>query len=225
MRTIILATCALALAACAVPVDPNHMRQMTIHRSIASVGRVHGSGPTGPTSGCGVLISREQGQTSLVVTALHIVPDGDVAHINFGGQRFAVGRVVMVDRAHDLALIEVGGAGLPAPMDLAPPGSVQLGMTVYAVGAPRGFYASITRGIVSGLGRAVGRYGGLIQMDAAINPGNSGGALVDARGRLVGIPTMKYLHAEGMGFSQHVRHVRALLEKYRLARDRLEAAA
>ncbi len=218
------AICILALAACAAPVDRDHMGSMVIERSIASVGRVHGSGLMGPTSGCGVLVAREPGSPALVVTALHVVPDQGMAHLNFGGRRFAVGRVVMVDEAHDLALIEVGGPWLPVPMPLAPPGSVRVGMTVYAVGAPRGFYASITRGIVSGLERSVGPFSGLIQMDAAINPGNSGGALVDTQGRLAGIPTMKYPYAEGPGFSQHVRYVRALLKRYRLARERLEAA-
>ena len=219
-----IATCILALAACAARNDRVLMASQVIQRSIASVGRVHGSGAMGPTSGCGVLIAREPGGPGLVITALHVVPDQETAYINFGGKRFAVGRIAAVDEAHDLALIEVAGAGFPEPMALAPDESIHVGVTVYAVGAPRGFYASITRGIVSGLGRTVGGYGGLIQVDAAINPGNSGGALVDIQGCLIGVPTMKYPYAEGLGFGQHVRHVRALLDKYRIARARLEAA-
>jgi serine protease Do/serine protease DegQ len=65
---------------------------------------------------------------------------------------------------------------------------------VFAVGNPLGVGQTVTMGIVSAKGRNklgllenVQGYEDFIQTDAAINMGNSGGALVDARGRLVGI--------------------------------------
>ena len=66
-----------------------------------------------------------------------------------------------------------------------------------AIGNPHGYAGSVTAGVVSALGRSLpARAGGatriiddVIQTDAALNPGNSGGALVDGRGRVVGINT------------------------------------
>ncbi|KQX08391.1 hypothetical protein ASC59_02740 [Leifsonia sp. Root1293] len=95
--------------------------------------------------------------------------------------------VLKVDTDEDLAVIEEGSSG-----------SLSVGQPVVAIGAPLGLYSSVTAGIVSALGRNVpvptdgdrnAVLVGAIQTDASINPGNSGGALVDCRGRLVGVNT------------------------------------
>ncbi|HUC86105.1 MAG TPA: PDZ domain-containing protein, partial [Candidatus Acidoferrales bacterium] len=69
---------------------------------------------------------------------------------------------------------------------------LEVGDVVLAVGNPFGIGQTVTRGIISALGRSLndsndGQYQDFIQTDAAINQGNSGGALVDAEGRLIGI--------------------------------------
>ena len=81
-----------------------------------------------------------------------------------------------------------------------------------AIGNPLGLASSVTEGIVSFTGRTVGEGNGVvlpdtIQTSAAINPGNSGGALVDARGEVIGIPTLAATDPElggtanGIGFA------------------------
>jgi S1-C subfamily serine protease len=105
--------------------------------------------------------------------------------------------VVGRDALSDLAVIRASGADLE-PVSLGNADRLRVGQLVVAVGNPMGIFAgSVTAGVVSALGRSFptsdGRVSRLvenvIQTDAALNPGNSGGALVDGRGRMVGVNT------------------------------------
>jgi S1-C subfamily serine protease len=96
------------------------------------------------------------------------------------------------DPLSDLAVIRVSNSGLDQ-VELGDASQLRVGQLVIAVGNPHGFSGSVTTGVVSALGRSLPSGGRLIenviQTDAAMNPGNSGGALVDSKGRLVGIST------------------------------------
>ena len=84
---------------------------------------------------------------------------------------------------------------------------LRVGQEVLAIGNPLGITQTVTNGIVSALGRTVDTIPDAIQTDAPINPGNSGGALVDLRGKLIGIPTLAAIDpqfkmpANGVGFA------------------------
>jgi len=98
-------------------------------------------------------------------------------------------------------------------IDLGDSGKLVVGQTVVAVGSPFGLEHTVTSGVISALGRSLPDFTetgnayplvDVIQTDAAINPGNSGGALVDSRGRLVGINTAIYSDTGangGIGFA------------------------
>jgi serine protease Do len=82
----------------------------------------------------------------------------------------------------------------------------RLGQTVIAIGAPEGLDHTVTRGIISAVGRQpdVDRPMVYVQTDAPINPGNSGGPLIDRNGQLVGINTFLVTSgggSEGLGFA------------------------
>jgi len=120
--------------------------------------------------------------------------------------------VAGTDVPDDLAMLKIDARGLKA-MPLADSARLRVGQFVLAVGNPLGYSQSVTFGIVSTLRRTVAENGpatfipDMIQTSAPINPGNSGGALVDLRGRLVGIPTLAAADprlgtaAQGIGFA------------------------
>lgn len=106
----------------------------------------------------------------------------------------------------DLAVLKIDAKNL-TPIEFADSDSLKVGQYVITVGSPGGleFMDSVTYGVISGLNRVVSSDSDikLIQTDAAINPGNSGGALVNSKGRLVGINSSKIVaeEFEGMGFA------------------------
>jgi S1-C subfamily serine protease len=97
-----------------------------------------------------------------------------------------------------------------AALELGSIQGVRAGQEVIAIGAPLGLQSTATRGIVSALRNADGVV--LIQTDAAINPGNSGGPLLDRRGRVIGINTLKIGgSAQSLGFAVAINHAQALI--------------
>src|ERR671930_1028849 len=141
-------------------------------------------------------------------SAVVITPDGFmltsahvVARTRGGRASFVDGRelefdVVGSDPLSDLAVLRADGREL-VPAELGDAEHLRVGQLVVAIGNPHGFTGSVTAGVVSALGRSLPTRSGsavryvdnVIQTDAALNPGNSGGALVDSRGRVVGINT------------------------------------
>lgn len=120
----------------------------------------------------------------------------------------------------DLAVIKINITGLPA-IEIANSDEIKVGQFAIAIGNPGGleFMGSVTYGIVSGVNRTVTVEGigqmSLIQTDAAINPGNSGGALVDTKGKLIGLNSNKLVSTryEGMGFAIPSNKVVEICEK------------
>lgn len=140
--------------------------------------------------GSGVIVSPD----GYIVTNNHVVAKATEIEVTLSDKRTFKGKVVGADPQTDVAVIKIEGTGLVS----APFGDsnqLKVGDTVMAFGNPFGQYFTVTRGIVSALGRSnmgiEGRQGieNFIQTDAAINPGNSGGALVNVHGQVIGINT------------------------------------
>jgi S1-C subfamily serine protease len=162
-------------------------------------------GGGGQGEGSGVIIA----ENGTILTNNHVVQDAESVTIVFADGRTELpGRVVGTAPERDLAVVCVDATGLDA-VEIGSSGSLRLGDDAVALGYPLGLGGpTVTRGIISGLGRELAPLGGvplrnLIQTDAAINPGNSGGPLVDMDGKLVGINTAGALaaFAENVGFA------------------------
>jgi S1-C subfamily serine protease len=119
-------------------------------------------------------------------------------------------KVVGWDKAMDLALIkaEVKPDYVFSVADRIIP---QVGDTVYAIGSPGGLEKTVTRGIVSALGRRFLQIGDVMQIDAMVNHGNSGGPVVDEEGRLVGIVFAGVEQFPGINFAVPAERLAAAL--------------
>jgi serine protease Do len=140
-----------------------------------------------------------------ILTNNHVVHDADEIKVTLNDRREFTAKVVGTDPDSDLAVIKVEAKDLPA-ITFAESSEVEVGDRVLAIGNPFGIGQTVTSGMVSALGRATFGLGyeDFIQTDAAINPGNSGGALVDVKGRLVGINTAILSRSggfQGIGFA------------------------
>jgi putative serine protease PepD len=178
-----------------------------------------------------VQIETDKGLGSGVVLDTH----GDVvtnAHVVAGASRFVV--TDSDGRRHaatlrgafvpdDVAVVHTDVALRPATF--ADSSRLRVGQLVLAIGNPLGLRSSATQGIVSATSRTVSEGGGValssvIQTSAAINPGNSGGALIDLRGRVVGMPTLAARDPElgdsaapGIGFAISSDSVRSVVKQ------------
>ena len=114
-------------------------------------------------------------------------------------------KIVGMDSQTDLAVIKIDKTGL-TPAEIGDSSAVKVGEFAMAVGNPQGLATSVTCGIISAVNREVtadGRKYTAIQTDAAINSGNSGGALVNSKGQVIGVNTLKLAGTgiEGIGFA------------------------
>lgn len=148
---------------------------------------------TAAGQGSGVILGRVA-ESTLIATNYHLLPDDpdaewEVMLRDTDGSEM-VGQnteILWCDRAIDFVIAATdmpsrkkGFRGL-GPRARMP----QIGEEIYAVGNPHELAPVVSRGIVSGLYHLNGVP--MILHDAHINPGNSGGALVDARGKLLGL--------------------------------------
>jgi S1-C subfamily serine protease len=138
-----------------------------------------------------------------------------------------------VDRATDLAVLQIEGRELPHA-ELGRSAGLRVGQLVIAIGNPLGFGSTVSAGVLSAVGRTMRAEGGrlvedILQSDVALNPGNSGGPLCDSRGRVVGINTAIILGAQGISFSVPVDTARwvatEILSRGRVRRSWLGLAA
>ncbi len=171
---------------------------------------------TGSGSGSGFFYDRE----GHIVTNNHVVEDAETIRVVLADGSQVAAQVVGTDPDADLAVIVVDApAELVVPAELGDSSTVQVGQWAIAIGNPFGLERTVTRGIVSALGRVFPQESGfsianLIQTDAAINPGNSGGPLLDLRGRVIGVNTMIISEtgaSAGLGFAIPVNVVKKVV--------------
>lgn len=174
-----------------------------------------------PSSGSGVIIDSKNGY---IVTNYHVVAGADRLEVIVEGEKQYEGRLVGGDEQTDLAVIKIKADNLPEAV-LGDSDQLRVGELAVAIGSPLGttFDRSVTAGVISALNRQISVSGAsgqeinlnVIQTDAAINPGNSGGALVNSRGEVIGINSVKVGRAdvEGMGFAIPINDAKPIIQQ------------
>ena len=178
------------------------------------ISSLFGGSSTGEATGSGIIISED----GYIVTNNHVISSESTSSFYAISEAKGIkvnlyndaesyeATVVGTDAYTDLAVLKIEKTGLTAAV-IGNSDTAKVGEFVMAVGNPLGMDYSVTSGIISALNREITADDGTvytaIQTDAAINSGNSGGALVNAKGELIGINTMKFLGngIEGIGFA------------------------
>lgn len=180
---------------------------------------------TGTATGSGVIIS-EDGyiltnnhvvNTSLNSTFYQVSEANKVTVKLYNDNTEYTAKIVGTDETTDLAVIKIDKNNLPAAT-LGDSDSLLIGEFSMAIGSPLGMESSVTAGIISSTSRTIssdGKNYKVIQTDAAINSGNSGGALINSKGEVIGINTLKLSGTgiEGIGFAIPINATKPIYEE------------
>ena len=149
-----------------------------------------------------------------IITNNHVVRKAEEIEVILEGGKKYTAEVVGTDPVTDLALLKIDPQEPLPAVEMGDSSALEIGDSVFAIGNPIGLGHTVTAGIVSAKGRAlgIGRYDNFIQTDAAINPGNSGGPLFDYEGRVVGVNTAVVARAQGLGFAIPVNMAKLVIE-------------
>ncbi|TFE29101.1 trypsin-like serine protease [Cohnella luojiensis] len=174
----------------------------------------HSSNRFSLAHGTGVIVKSD----GWIVTNAHVVKDMDkIVVVTADGKEYA-GTRKQIDYTSDLALVKINATKLKIAKLASNPFKVQVGESVIAIGTPVSFSLrnTATVGVISGMNRSVTSDYNLLQTDAAINPGNSGGPLVNLKGEVVGINSMKFVDVDidSMGFAIPADTVQYVLDHF-----------
>src|SRR3954469_23785936 len=141
-----------------------------------------------------------------ILTNYHVVSDVRRIEVTLDDNRGFVADLIAYDAAADLALIKIPAAKALRTIKMGTSSDLMVGESVIALGNAFGYEQTVTRGVISALGRDVQvsetqSYDRLIQTDASINPGNSGGPLLNIDGEMIGVNVAVRAGAQGIGFA------------------------
>lgn len=171
--------------------------------------------------GSGVIVDSK----GYILTNAHVVKLNnqivDQVTVRLNNEKDLDGKTIWADEMIDLAIVKVDTKDKLNAASLGDSDELEIGEPAVAIGNPISlqFSQTVTQGIISGLDRYVGAVSGggymtgLIQTDASINGGNSGGPLLNAKGEVIGINTIKVQSAEGLGFSIPINFIKPIVKQ------------
>jgi serine protease Do len=162
-------------------------------------------------TGSGVLFKKEK-DSAYIITNNHVIEGASEIEVSLYDGEKTKAELIGADPLTDLAVLKIDGKYGDNLLEVGDSSSLRAGEQVIAIGNPLGLDLSrtVTQGIVSAVDRTISvdtsageSQLNVIQTDAAINPGNSGGALLNSKGELIGINSLKIANSgvEGLGFA------------------------
>ena len=153
-------------------------------------------------------------RSNYIATNYHVIEGATAAYVKLVGKQttYRVENIAATDPERDLAILKVSNTN-SVVLPLANSDKVEIGETVYAVGNPKGLEGTVSNGIISSI-RGAGN-NKWIQITAAVSPGSSGGAVLNSRGKVIGIATAihKDKDAQNLNFVVPSNYLKALLDK------------
>ena len=171
--------------------------------------------------GTGIIVSK----SGYILTNQHVAGNRkNTCYVTLSDGTSYEAKVEWADEKIDLAIIKVNEK-FKNSAKLGDANNIDVGERVYAIGNPIGyeFQKTVTSGIISALNRTVkiqeddedyAYMSDLIQTDATINPGNSGGPLINSKGEVIGINSVKITSADGIGFAIPINIAKPIIEKF-----------
>ena len=182
------------------------------------------------SAGSGIIVSSDE-EYLYIATNNHVIDGAKTLTVTFANQATVSAEIKGTDPSIDLAVVKVALNSIESEtmqtIKMATIGDsdgLRVGEASIAIGNALGYGQSVTMGVISALNREVtvsdsssgtGYTAELIQTDAAINPGNSGGALLNARGEVIGINSVKYsdTNVEGIGYAIPMNTAAPIIEE------------
>ena len=182
------------------------------------------------SAGTGFIVKQDEAYL-YIATNNHVVEGASELTVQFCDASTAVAEVKGTVASKDLAVIKVKVEDISADTfnvirvaTLGDSNVLEVGESAIAIGNALGYGQSVTTGVISALGRSVTVAdasgttivnNNLIQTDAAINPGNSGGALLNVKGEVIGINSIKYADTdvEGIGYAIPISDAMLIINK------------
>ncbi len=161
-------------------------------------------------------------QSGIVITNAHVIEDTSECEIQMFDKKSYKGKIIESNFDLDIAFIKIETNEKFHKAKVATKKDYKVGDEVFAYGNPFGFEDTVTKGIISALDREINGFN-YIQTDVSVNPGNSGGPLIDTKGRIIGINTLKIADASGIGFAIPIvdilGYLKLAIQKFKLTPD------